>query len=351
MKRLIFCHLFVLFCAGIFCQSEFRNGYIISNSGDTIKGQIDYRGNIKNSQACVFKSETGKVKTFSPLDIVGYKFEEGRYYVSKYSKTEGGYKILFVEFLVDGRKNAYYFRDDSGEHYLIEYVNDTLVELPNKEEIFTEDGLQYSRKPTKQLNYLKAYFKDCPALYPEIDKMGKINEDNLVRITTRYHNKMCPDSVCIVYYKRKPGIGIALEPEIGAIDYHYSSGSPEYGVLVYLWLPRTNERLFLKTGYLVSNSAYEDYTYRVSKLTLQFEYLFPDKLIRPKFDLGVNVFFGSLYTENSLTANAGLLFKLWPSIYLDLNMGGDINSIGSMIAGDGVFWISYSLNTGLYFRF
>jgi hypothetical protein len=350
MRRLIFCYLFILFSLSIFCQSEFRNGYVISQMGDTIKGQIDYRGNIKNSQACVFKSETGEVKIYSPLEIAGYKFDGGRYYVSKNLKTGDGVRILFAEFLVDGRKNAYYFRDDSGDHFLIEYVNDTLLELPNKDEIYTEDGLKYSRKSTKQLNYLKAYFNDCPSLFQEIDNMGKINEDNLVRITTRYHNKMCPDSLCIVYYKRKPGIGFALEAEIGAIDYNYTTGSPEYGALVYLWLPRTNERLFLKTGYLVSHFEYEDYTYRVIKVPLQFEYLFPDKPVRPKFDLGVNVFFDGPGYDNSVAANAGVLFKLWPSIYLDLNLGGEITPIGSMIAGEGLNWISYSLNTGLYFR-
>ncbi len=69
MKRLIFCHLFVFFVASIFCQSEFRKGFIISHGGDTTRGHIDYRGNIKNSQSCVFKSETGKVKIYSPLDL------------------------------------------------------------------------------------------------------------------------------------------------------------------------------------------------------------------------------------------------------------------------------------------
>ncbi len=85
-------------------------------------------------------------------------------------------------------------------------------------------------------------------------------------------------------------------------------------------------------------------------IPLQVEYLFPDKPIRPKFDLGVNVFFGDTDMVNSLAASAGVYFKLLRSVYLDVNLGGEIIPLGMMISGESLDWISYSFNTGLYIR-
>ena len=41
-------------------QTDFRPGYIIENSGDTIHGEIDYRGDILMGNVCRFKDVNEK---------------------------------------------------------------------------------------------------------------------------------------------------------------------------------------------------------------------------------------------------------------------------------------------------
>ena len=45
-------------------QSDFRPGYIISTTGDTIFGEIDYRGDLSMSNVCRFKNGENETKKF-----------------------------------------------------------------------------------------------------------------------------------------------------------------------------------------------------------------------------------------------------------------------------------------------
>jgi hypothetical protein len=54
MKPYIYLFAIVFSLANCMAQSDFRNGYIITNSGDTVYGQIDYKGNRSNAKECIF---------------------------------------------------------------------------------------------------------------------------------------------------------------------------------------------------------------------------------------------------------------------------------------------------------
>ncbi len=56
-----------------YSQSNFRNGYVVTNAGDTLKGQIDYKERMNNPEAFVFKSASdGSIRTMSVADCRGY---------------------------------------------------------------------------------------------------------------------------------------------------------------------------------------------------------------------------------------------------------------------------------------
>lgn len=74
----------------------FRNGYYITLENDTVYGLIDYRGEVRNSQTCVFKmSEVAEPEKFDPSEIQAYRFTDGKFYISKQINTVVIKKKLF----------------------------------------------------------------------------------------------------------------------------------------------------------------------------------------------------------------------------------------------------------------
>jgi Outer membrane protein beta-barrel domain len=88
--------LLIAFATPVLAQKNYQPAYIVNNSGDTIKGFIDYREWYVNPKQIKFKAtKNGVVKDFSSLDIRAFKVVN-ELYVSK---------IVDVEF--DSTANAY----------------------------------------------------------------------------------------------------------------------------------------------------------------------------------------------------------------------------------------------------
>ena len=367
MKKILFTTLLLFIYLITNAQSDFRKGYVITDNLDTIHGTIDFRNDMKNSEECIFTTPSGSTTTYRPGEIYGYRFENGRYYVSKFVKeTNGTVAYRFVEFLVQGAKDLYYFRDMAGFHYLLDYKPDTLTEIPYKAKDINKDGKDYRYESKQYIGYLKEYFKDCPSVYPEIDRIKKPGFNNLITLTKDYHYKTCSDSSCIVYYQPKPVFKVAFEPQYGWITSMReffpgnTRGFSQTGLMIYFWLPRANEKLYLKTGY-----SYAEYTtqtnsliysekekYNFLKIPFQFEYLFPDWFIRPKFDFGVNFYsLSSPYSSDRdkalfLAGSVGSLVTINKHIYLDLSLDSDISTISIR----PYLFDTFAFNAGIYLQ-
>lgn len=157
IKRLLF--LGLLFTAGLInAQTDFRAGYVIKENNDTLLGEIDYRGDLLMSEICRFRlNDKGKEVEYSPNDIVAYRFNESKYFVSK----EFNGKKIFLEFLIKGQINIYYLRDDSGDHYFLEKEGTKIIEIPYEEGIRYKDDVPYFYKSTKHIGLLNYYMQDA----------------------------------------------------------------------------------------------------------------------------------------------------------------------------------------------
>ena len=111
----------IVYFGSIQAQRDYRKGYIITNQQDTVYGWIDYRGDIRNSKVCSFKkTETDQATEYSPSDIAAYRFINSKFYVSKNVGSEYVPKLVFLEYLVNGLANLYYFRDDGSiDRYML----------------------------------------------------------------------------------------------------------------------------------------------------------------------------------------------------------------------------------------
>ena len=127
---------FIFLIGKINAQSDFRSGYYISNKNDTVYGLLDFRGEIRNAKVCVFKeSEESESKTFLPGEIAAYRFDNSKYYVSRTVKIENENRTVFLEYLVNGITDLFFYRDIDGDIYFIEDKDGTLHELVEEEKI------------------------------------------------------------------------------------------------------------------------------------------------------------------------------------------------------------------------
>ena len=79
--------LLAIFATTTMAQTNPKPGYIITNNGDTIRGNIDFRTNEKLSKQCEFWANGGNEDTtYKPGDIEGFRFDNGGKYSEENSQ-------------------------------------------------------------------------------------------------------------------------------------------------------------------------------------------------------------------------------------------------------------------------
>ena len=267
--------LLFFFCLPVLlAQSDFRPGYVITNENDTINGLIDYRGDTRNSKICVFKENaTSASREYLPSQIKAYRFPESKYYVSRNVLEKGTENDLFLEFLVNGIADLYYYRDGNSSYYFIEKSDGQLFELSNDEVEIKKDGKTYLRQTKQYIGSLRYAFADCPQLFETINN-ATLETKSLMNITKKYHNYVCDSSKCIIYEKKVPGVKFTIAPfvsmnvstlniENGRYIYETiefeSSTYPSIGVLLNTSIPKASEKLSLQVSAEVGKIVFDGY--------------------------------------------------------------------------------------------
>ncbi len=259
-----------------FPQSDFRKGYIIFNSGDTTFGYIEYRGNKSNAKKCMFTSDpsrTGKRIEYTPQELKGYRFTDSKYYISRDVGPKGNQERLFLEYLINGKVDIFYYRDDADEHYFADKGDNKLIPLTNEEKEVYIDYVRYQKESKQYIGVLKYIFQDSPEVAKETEKTS-LNHKSLIDITRDYHYAVCKDEDCIVYEKKAPKVFLFIGPLVGANytfitrisnefkpEYYYFKYSkwvpsiyPAAGAFLSFSLPNLNERMFLQYNATLSYS-------------------------------------------------------------------------------------------------
>lgn len=206
MKYLFSIGLVVINIIVLHAQSDFRDGYYINTNNDTVFGLINYKGNKANAKKCVFRETiNSENQIFTPDQIIGFRFINSKYYVSKSVYKENETEQLFLEYLLSGIVDLYYYRDEIGEHYLVDNGNEKLYELKNEEKEIIISNTRYIKESKEYINILKAIFKDSPEISNRVETI-KLNHNSLINITHDYHNEVCKDEECIIYEKKLPDI-------------------------------------------------------------------------------------------------------------------------------------------------
>ncbi len=297
-------------------QTDFRPGYYITWENDTIYGLVDYRGEIRNSAFCEFKkTQKAETQRFSAYEIQAYRFIDSKYYVSKKVKTGDEEKQVFLEFLVNGITNLYYYAEINNPVYFIEDRNGNLIELSNttKDEFIEGRGL-VRRQDFRYIGVLKATFADCMEIQPDIENI-KLEHKSLIKLSKEYHDLVCDGEQCIIYEKQLPVMQIKIAPLAGMSTSFLSfeerqfshfnfnqNFAPLIGLVFNITMPRFNEKLSIELesnisypkyfGSYIENTQYVNdyYQAQINIYNLQnsasLKYTFPRGKIKPTFAVG-----------------------------------------------------------------
>ncbi|MBK7029185.1 MAG: hypothetical protein IPH45_08205 [Bacteroidales bacterium] len=192
--------LFILLCYTLaFSQNDWKSGYIIDLKGDTLSGYIDYRSSASNTERCYFKaSEKEKIVIYAPGQIAGYRYKEGKYYISKPIRIDQKDTTLFLEYLIKGKVNIYFAQKDEKRYFAEK--DSIFLELKNTKQLKTEDNISYLSNRNEYIGLL-TYLMDHADMQDEINS-STLDHKSMIRLARKYHLNVCNDQQCIIYEKK-----------------------------------------------------------------------------------------------------------------------------------------------------
>ena len=340
-------------------QTDFRPGYVVTNSNDTLYGEIDYRGDKLMGQICKFRSNESNIAEYTPYDIAAYRFPDSKYYVSR----EVSGKRVFLEFLIKGEVNIYYLRDEIGNRYFIDKEGMSLAEMPYEEGIREVNKNKYSYTSRSHLGILLYYMQDAPdVVQKQITKLKKPEHNSLIKLAEDYHYAVCMDGAqCIIFEKKSPLVKLSAVNVTAGMLYDAGESSFTGGVLLNLWMPRINEKVYMRTGLLYQEKEIPNVGVSRYKIPLMLEYIYPKSIIRPKFAYGWSVYTFKPKMMSpatySVTCMGGFNISLNSSIGFSLEYNAEFipfmaffTTFPSEFPKPKLF-ISQSFLGGLYFKF
>ena len=361
----------ILFQQALNAQADYLPGFVQTTKRDTMVGFIDNRDFKANSISCKFRrTPADKVQTYKPTEIYGYRITDNKYYVSRKIIEDGVLRTLFLEYLVEGTVDLYYYRDTEGDHYLIGREGMPIKEISIQREVIRRDSMLVENSFLIKRELLISYLKDCIPLYGEIYQLKTPGRKVLINLIEKYHEFQCPDKMCLIYQKKLPKFRVDLQPVFGFVNVNPTGFdlkdkptefTAQYGLIAYFWLPLLNEKMFLKTGLLYTkvigiNTRYYDYFDPVYygihplsaidcfKVPLQLHYQFSNSDIMPFVSGGINIYYPfNVYPDFC----AGLKAKITDKFYATLSADFDYYSPYFILPMTSSQYVSYSFNLGV----
>ncbi|WP_165041765.1 hypothetical protein [Dysgonomonas sp. ZJ709] len=296
-------------------QSNFKEGYIITNENDSILGLIDFRTYKMNASICRFrKTQNAETQLFHPGEIAKYRFvKEGKYYLSREIIVNDIPRTVFLEYLVQGMMNLYYYVDSETnlEYYYFENVDGSMVPISKKQDETIDNRIKTDERYKGVLNYV---FQDYPTMTKDLNKMAFARE-SMIQLAKEYHEIACTSGEqCIDFENdyKKQFVKIKFSAYSGIQLLHYSLGNekirstesmksiyPVIGGQVTMSSPRWSKPMSLQLDfsfsgikganeYVSGNNYYEKYSFDALMFIGKFgvKYTYPSGKFCPTIEGG-----------------------------------------------------------------
>ncbi|SFG22217.1 hypothetical protein SAMN05216383_10787 [Prevotella sp. KH2C16] len=289
--------LSVLMSMHVIAQVNPKDGYIITNEGDTIRGIVDYRSDIRNAGICSFKaSGSEQYKDYLPGEIQEFRLSDnGVYYVSRSFPVEGKEKTFFAEYLIKGTVSLYHHKEGLKDYYYIVDANGRVAEIRGLERYYLN---QDDKKAVIKQNMASiiGVFNKTPEIVSKLNH-SRFKSSEISKIIKDYNLKYCVDGgECVVFeYDRQEAASEKVRFKVQAgidfssltlgsdyvEDFRMHSVIPVVGAGLEFWFSRTSHKLcgeaFLNFSSFSKSFAYDavnEYgTERVPNASLRFSNL------------------------------------------------------------------------------
>jgi len=317
-----------------YSQKNYQPGYIITFSGDTVNGFIDYRNWGINPTEITFMNASGETRYFSPLNIKAFSVSNENYisgivkvdadfYNDQNLSYSGTYTYrtdtAFLRTLVQGDKSLYQYKDINGkEHFFIGTSNGPEV-LRYKLFLKDIDGKKTIVSDKKYIGQLYLYLRDCAEINEKL-RDTRYKEADLTALFSAYY-KLTHKNIRFKNREEKTPVsfgfitGVSIsrlkfkgdgDENLTETEFPSSTNIP-VGIFLNFGLPRSlakwsvaNELLY--TSYKTSKT-YMENQYKTSYATLGYGYLKLDNMLRYSYYSGrLSLFLNAGFT-NGLVVN------------------------------------------------
>lgn len=185
------------------CQSQdtFLPGYIVTSSGDTIKGFVLEGSPSFASQQCLFKTDLAStVKQFDPGNIQSVFFSN-RLYRSKKIKYDVANQAFFLECLFDGKVDLYKLSRLESDYYFAER-GDSIFPLTHTRSEVYKKGKKVQLNTKIYIGVLKWLMQDHTDFGQRIEQ-AELDDLSLINLFQEYHSHACGGG-CVSYMKKYP---------------------------------------------------------------------------------------------------------------------------------------------------
>lgn len=207
MKKTLLLVFLSILLVNITAQENLSAGYIITNSNDTIYGDIDLRTPVINQQKCTFISENNQEQTYLPGNIKAYRYTNaGKFYISKNVTIENREYSLFAEYLVQGGLSLYYIEMDGFGYFLFEEDGNEPFYVTKRPDKIIDGKTVFDNKFRGILIY--RFQNENPSFIKLIEK-AKFDQKSMIAIAKQYNDNHClnPDQEsCTIFENKNPDV-------------------------------------------------------------------------------------------------------------------------------------------------
>ncbi|HEV7349012.1 outer membrane beta-barrel protein [Telluribacter sp.] len=323
----------LLVCGHIaLAQREYRPGYILKPSGDTLRGLVRYTENFQQALSCCYRADSkAPVTCYQPIELKGYGFATGRAYESIMFEGEP----VFMQVLAGGSATLLKHQ----QQYYVQKGLSAPLRLESRDTLVYRSGRPYLSQNRLFVSLLgDQLMGDCPAVQPLLAK-ATLRDVDLIPVFEVYNlcradakpARVAPLAVrSKVYISAGFGATWTLSTlslastrlvEIDATLRSTQPITPQPALWLILNTPRISERFALQTGFsfikehfkyssaVVSDNAsgYRETVHKYLSLRLQslripilVRYNLPGQRIMPYIAAGPSLLV-ALDTENTFT--------------------------------------------------
>ena len=186
---------------------DFRNpvaGYVVTQTGDTLRGTVDYRSDRENGLLCRFVAQDETMgKEYYPSDIAAYgTTSDGVLYVSRSLPVDGAEQTVFAEMLVRGCVTLYRHRNTTGWMFILEDASGKVATVPGNS--FTgyspDEALRLKREAYREATSL---LLDSSAAL-ELLWQSEATATGMATAVQRYNDDVCPKESDNAMTQRRP---------------------------------------------------------------------------------------------------------------------------------------------------